>query len=286
MDFIENIKNSVYNPTFYRNIPKESFGAAFRYYLLLCLLVTFFRLVFLSFPVATNVTSAVQAGTQGLLTNYPGNLEVTIHQGKLSVNQPLPYIFPICFKDAACQNIIIDTNKPDVETYLKQKNLFMLLTQEKAYIKGSTSDTRIYDLSQMGDMEINRPIVTNFVHAISPWTKFFVPFALLFIGIMLYIGFLFKLVYLLFLALILWLLARKFVPGITYSQSYKISLHVVTLGILAALVLDVTSWFFHIYSFPFMETIFSILVFLINFNTAGKKETKKSSVPSKTKKRK
>lgn len=286
MDFIENIKNSVYNPTFYRNIPKESFGAALRYYLLLCLLVTFFRLVFLSFPVATNVTSAVQAGTQGLLNNYPGNLEVTIHQGKLSVNQPEPYILPLCFKDAACQNIIIDTNRPDVETYLKQKNLFMLLTQDKAYIKSSSTDIRVQDLSQIGDMKVNKSVVINFLHDISPWTKFFVPFALLFIGIMLYIGFLFKLVYLLFLTLILWLLARKFAPGMTYGQSYKISLHVVTLGILAALLLDVTSWFSHIYSFPFMGTLFSILIFLINFNTAGTKTTKKAQLSSKAKKRK
>lgn len=274
MDFFEKIKNSIYNPTFYRNIPKESFGTALKYYLLLCLLVTFFRLVFLSFPIATAINSGVRAGTEGLLQTYPNNLEIIVHQGKLRVNRPQPYTLPVCFDANPCEDIVIDTQKPDVHSYLKQKNLFMLLTKDTAYIKTSDANTRVYDLSQVGDLTLNKNIVTNFVKQISPWVKFFIPLAIVFTGIMLYIGFMFKLVYLLFLAVILWLLAKKFAPGMTYGQSYKISLHVVTLGIFVALFLDVTSWFFHIYSFPFMETIFSILVYIINFNTAGTKITK------------
>ncbi|HSW87597.1 MAG TPA: DUF1189 family protein [Candidatus Saccharimonadales bacterium] len=274
MNFIDNIKNSIYNPGFYRNIQKESFGAALKYYLLLCLLITFFRLVFLFFPISNGITSFVHAGTENLIKTYPNNLVLTIHKGVLNINQPQPYTFPVCVTDQ-CENIVIDTGNPNINTYLNQKNLFMLLTKNTAYIKSSEGNTRVYSLSQIGDVTINKSMVMDFVQHVSPWTKFFIPIALLFTGIALYIGFLFKLVYLLFLAVILWLLAKKFAPGMTYEQSYKVSLHVVTLGIFVALFIDVTSWFFHIYSFPFMETIFSILIFIINFNTTGGKAIKK-----------
>ncbi|HSW96910.1 MAG TPA: DUF1189 family protein [Candidatus Saccharimonadales bacterium] len=283
MDFLENIKNSVYNPNFYRNIPKESFNSALKYYLLLCLLVTFFRLVFLSFPIATSINMAVKTGTQGLLETYPANLEITIHKGQLAINQPQPYILPLCSQTDHCVDIVIDTKKPDVDNYLKQKNLFMLLTKDTVYIKSSEENTRVSSLSRIRDLTLNKSVIMDFIRHISPWTKFFIPLAILFIGVILYIGFLFKLIYLLILAVILWLLAKKFAPGLSYGQSYKVSLHVVTLGILIALFLDVTSWFFHIYSYPFTGTIFSILIFIINFNTPGTKTIKKASRTTKKK---
>lgn len=283
MNFIEKIRSSVYDPSFYRQIPKETFGKAISYYLLFCIVITMLRLALLVFPISSGITTVTKGLTEGLLHTYPNNLQITIHHGQLAINQPQPYSLPVCIQND-CQKVIIDTQKPNVNTYLRQKDVFMVLTKDTAYIKNSSSDTRVYDLSQIGDVTVNKQVVTAFVNHITPWTKFFIPAAIIFMAIMLYIGCLFKLIYIFFLAFLLWLLAKKFAPGTSYGGAYKIGLHAVTLGMFIALIIDATSFFTHLYTFPFMETLISLLVFILNFNSSSTKATTKKATTTKKKK--
>lgn len=280
MEFLQKIKSSIYDPEFYRNISKKPFSEAIKYYLLFCLLVTIFRIVFLVFPTITMVNAMTQR-INTFITTYPKTLEIKLHQGKLTINQPQPYTIPLCDESSTCDNIVIDTQNPNINAYAKQKNVLLLLTKDTAFFQQTNGDIRGYSLAKIGNLRINKQIVTAFVAQISPWIKMSIPILLLFAGIAYYSSYLLTLVYLFFLALLLWLLAKKFAPKMTYSESYKVALHMVTLGIIVTLLLDVTGWFLHISPFPFMETMISLLVFTFNRNTAGTKMPKQPTKPKK-----
>jgi hypothetical protein len=273
MNFWQKIKSSIYDAEFYRSIPKESFNQALKYYFLFCLLITFFRMVFLIFPIAATVTAATQY-IHEFANKYPSNLTIAIHNGKLNINQPQPYTIPLCDNNGNCEKIIINTHNQNIQNTLKQQNVLMVITKDTAFTKEATGDIKGYPLSQMNDLTINKATVTALVKQLLPWANVATPVIILLAGIAYYIGYLLKMVTLLFLALLIWLFGKKFISGLTYEQSYKISLHAITLAIMTSLFLDVTSWFLHIYSFIFMQTMIGLLVFIFNINTAGRKIAK------------
>src|SRR6185437_14513983 len=105
MNFLLKIKNSIYNPSFYRSIAVTSFGSALRYYLLLCLLITLLRVAFLVFPIASGIHSFIQTASTEVVNAYPKDLSISIHNGIATINKPQPYVIPLCDNQNNCKRI-------------------------------------------------------------------------------------------------------------------------------------------------------------------------------------
>src|SRR5579871_5156833 len=135
MNFLLTIKNSIYNPSFYRTIPNTSLGKALGYYLLLCLIITVLQLAFLAFPTATGVQSFLQTATKETVTAYPKDLTIQIHNGIASINQEQPYIIPLCDDKNTCQNIILDTRNEQTSNYFSKADTLVVLTKNAIFLR-------------------------------------------------------------------------------------------------------------------------------------------------------
>ena len=278
MNFYKKIVSSVYDPAFYKRLPKESFGIAFGYYLLLSLFLAGLTVAFVAFPVARQVNQLQIYLDTELVTAYPQNLMISIHNGIVHTNVDEPYFIPLVFLDNRNNFIVIDTKTPFSQHQFDIYNSYVWLSKDTVFYKSDRNgEIRAYDLSKVTDFTLNKEALQNFVNSVSPWIKFLTPALLLIIFIVLYLGYLFKLIYLFLLAFIFWLIAKKMLPGLSYANSYKVALHAVTLGFLISAGLAMLNAYTHVYTFPFMETIVTITVFVSNFwkTKTSRKSTKK-----------
>src|SRR5947209_3796140 len=108
MNFWLKIKSSIYDPEFYRSIPKESLQSAVQYYVLFCVVITLLKMAFLLFPITTGVTAITQ-GINQEVTKFPKTLQVNIHNGHAAATGKQPYTFPLCDTKGNCTNLVIDT---------------------------------------------------------------------------------------------------------------------------------------------------------------------------------
>jgi len=120
-------------------------------------------------------------------------------------------------------------------------------------------------LSKIDNLTIDRNLVNSLVKKISPWTKFIGPLLGIIIFIGIYLSYDFRLFYLLFLALLLWLLSKAFKKNLSYGKSYIMGMYAISLGLIIETILGVFSGWTHFSGFPFMLTIITLVVVFINY---------------------
>jgi len=270
MNFLKQIRDAIYNPKFYKQIPGQKLETGIVYFLKLIVLLAIVHALLLTFPIFIGITELTNKGLPKIISQYPENLQVKISSGKASTNVAEPYSYPLPPTDGAKtpKNLItIDTKTPYDPSQIKQYDSVILLKKDAVYFQSGKQGVRSYPLSNVKDLVLDRQSIGDFLNRVSPYFKFIAPVIILLVFVLFILGGLFRLIYLFFLAAVLFITSRIMNQNFTYTQSYKISLYAVTAGILADTLINLTFPLLHIYGFPFLSTIISAVVFILNFRS-------------------
>ncbi len=267
MSFLKKVKSSVYDPLYYSEILNMNFGGSLKYFFKLSLLLALVGAVYLSFVSIPKVNSFISTFGDRVVDAYPAELEVRLKNGLVSTNVVEPYIIPLPKDDfnseyskSNYENLIVIDTKSDLSLdKFNAYNTVVLLTKNAVLTRDKGKIT-ITELKGTSDLTINRDKLVYWVGKVTPFVKklpYIIP-VIVFTGLFLY--FAFSLFYLLFVALLVFIIGKIRKLGLSYKKSYQISLHAITLP----LILSTVSLFINIKMFRFVPTIILLVVVWVN----------------------
>lgn len=271
MNIFTKIKNSFYNPDYYQEVLQKPFSYSLKYLLVFALLfaLVFAIVIAIKFiPIAGLISDKVDQ-----LPNYfPQELSIKIKDGKASTNVQEPYYIkmPPEFKNSnknisgieGLENlIVIDTkHKFDLDTFASYKTL-SLLTAENFVFIDKDSKISIQSIANVKDFTLDRSKIQTCVNLVKPFVPMLYPIVLLGAYVAGYCLVAIKMVYLLFGALFIWLVAKIKGLSIGYKKSYLAGMHLVTVPIIITSLICLISPKF---TFPFLFTIILMLFAALN----------------------
>jgi hypothetical protein len=271
---------------YYQDILKTDLGFSMKYFLILSLLVTFFVTLFTIAPHMPEVRNVISDFIEETRNVYPEELVFTVENGKMSINQPEPFIVPMSslpsLEDTGSAEdfenfLVIDSQGTlnDFETY----NTLMLINESNILV-GSNGKIEVYPLRELPDLEITQETINELAATAEDFVRY-IPYlillVMLFLFLFYYLGF--RLVYLLFVAMILYIIGRVRGQDLSFGNYYKIGLHTITLPLTVefiSMVLGVPValpfWFFII------NILFGIFVIISLFNPSATEREREETV--------
>ena len=276
MKFFNTIQNSIYSPAFYQSIPKKSFGQSIKYFLLLILSLTVISLIFIFQDLVFGTPLFIKNLAQDTLNCFPKDLQIKITKGEASANVEEPYFLENCapsLREVIQTNTfgVIDTKNPFSQAKFDEYNTQVWLTKDAVITKDGNYRTRLYSLKEVDNFNLNKEIINSVYNQFSPYLKFVGPALLVLAFLGIFIFNLFRLLQLLLTASLIYLLGKIFRNPLNFSSSYKIGLFAATLGLIVDLVVNTTSKYTGFYGFPFMFTVITLGVVVVNLFLPAKK---------------
>lgn len=272
-NFPTTILDSIYSPSFYSTASKKSFGSAIGYFLLFILLLTLFRVISLSPMLFVDLPKGLNSIIDKGVSSFPSELTVEIKNGQVTTNVKEPYFIPISpgrtsSPDGIVNFIVIDTKTPFSIATFEKYQAAAWLTKDALFTKSNrTAELKTYSLAKIPNYVINKLTISSLVNTYSPWIKFIGPIAIIGALFGLYLVYLFRLLYLLIISVVIWILSKIFTWGFSYGQSYKVGLYALTAG----LIIEFAASFLHWNGFPFMVSIITLGVIILNLQSSPKK---------------
>ena len=84
---------SLTSPKYYNDIVKTNFGFSMKYFSVLALISSLVAFSGLVKPIMTDLGDSLKAVETTVVDSFPDDLEITVKDGEVSINQPEPYIF-------------------------------------------------------------------------------------------------------------------------------------------------------------------------------------------------
>lgn len=247
------LAQTVNSPSFYVALPAQPKKLAFRFFFKVALLLTALLVIgaFGGIVALINFERNAPQYMSDLGNNFPAGLVVTIKGGHATSNQVEPYRIPTptdANKDPQFTNLVVlDTKTPFSSRQLAEYDTYAWLGSDTLYyygrydqINGKTtaSDVRALPLANVPDTVIDRAYIDGWLKKLEPWARGLAPvFALLVVGLM-YVAVLFKLVYLLVLALLVWPLSHILRHGLKYGQAYVTGLYAASVPFIISSLAD------------------------------------------------
>lgn len=277
MRFFRTIKSSVYDPEFYKNLSKKGLGSSIGYFFLIAIFLTIINSLVLARDLLVTAPQELRKAITEAVNSYPSDLVVEINDGKVSTNAPEPFFvpFPDGETESTGQNInnllVIDTKTAYSAAQFEQYKTLIWVTQDTVFYQDNNEfSQRSIDLSKVGHFKVDRDSVNSWVETINPYLRFVGPMLLAIVGVGMFIGFSFNLVYFLFLAVLIFFLSSIFKWGLKYGDSYKTAIYSSTLAFFVDLVIFNTGFYTGFFGFPFLFTLISLCVTTINFQAQNK----------------
>ena len=166
---LQPLYRSFFSRDLYRDVRANWKGTGFLY-LLLLLAITWLPVMI---KVHADVSAAVRLEAPKYIEQVP---EITVVKGQVSVDQPVPYT--LSDPETSAPLVVIDTS--GTITSFEQTTAPVLLTENKLmYRKPRAAETRIYDLTAIEELTIDRDGVAGWVEMFRKYFAFVAyPFAL------------------------------------------------------------------------------------------------------------
>lgn len=272
MKFFKTILNSIYSPQFYSEILQANLHKALGYFFLLILLLTIVQTATVIKPIFYDTSKNIKLVVNEVVNQYPKELEIKVNKGQVTTNVTEPYFIPFPegsngFKDL----IVIDTKTPYSAAQFNAYQSVVWVTKDSIFYKDHNSlQTKSLDVSQLGNFTLNKETLDSLVSQYSPYLNFIGPILLIFAILGFFMLYTLRLVYLLLLALLIWLLSIIFKWNLNYSSSYKVGLYGMTFAFLLEILVGVTQIYTHFSGFPFMFTLITLATVTVNMLHANK----------------
>jgi len=249
--FFYSLKRSLTDINYYREIAKTKFGFSLKYLFFLLILTSLLISFSFAFTIIKTIPQVPGFVTQSkkIINNfYPKELEVTINNGILSTNVQEPYFIkmPKEFTKEKNINLITIDTSAKVED-IKKYNTAVLVTKNALVYPDKNNQYKISFLSNVPNSKINKQIYDRIINKVLPFSKFISPFLMtiailnifilpFIIGSFLLFG---RLIYLLIVAVPLFLLSLILKNKLSYGKVYQLSMHGLTFSILIQLIIDI-----------------------------------------------
>ncbi|MBP9751635.1 MAG: DUF1189 family protein [Candidatus Moranbacteria bacterium] len=291
MRLFKTLKSSIHDPVFYRSIRERKTSSSFGYFALLILVAS---LISSTKPVADIAGFIFQpsekkdALRKEILSLYPDELSIRFENGTVSTNVAEPFAIPLPYslgketgghQEYPKNLLVIDTTKPissgDFETF---DTIAILGRDSIGFHDPEERKTEIRGIGEMSgeSFSLDKGRFVSFVGIAERFAKGFGVAFLFLLPIVVFTaklaGFL---LYLLFGALVIWIVAKARGTDWRYGESYKAGLHLMTLPILYGILSSAP--FVPALHIPFLFT--AILAIATAINLARLPEPQKPTVP-------
>lgn len=267
MNFLNDLKSSLYNPFFYASLRARTLGSSFKYF--------FFLVVILAFVIAFvwgSQLSPLFAGEnlKKLVDYYPSELTLAIKGGVISTNVAEPYIIQdggkFSKENSHANMVVIDTKNAFSRELFKQYDTSVWVGRDFVVSSKNQDRTEISDVSRMPDFDLNRGRLLNWVDIVGRyhWLLSLGLFAGLFSA---FLGlFIFQLLWLALMALFILLLSKLMKISLSYKGSFQVAIHAATVPLILLAFFMVGG-----ISEPFLF-FFSLILLIIAFVNLKKTE--------------
>jgi hypothetical protein len=279
MKFFADFKQSIYGPDYYQNVLVEPFSRALKYFFILIFFAAVLSTAFFSITFIPKLSSFISTEGTNLVDKYPPNLTITIKNGKASTNVQEPYFIKLPApvksqqaKGSQIENILVlDTNHSFSLDHFKMYKTACVLNDQSFACYDKNQSIKITSFPDTMNFSLDKAVLINFMARIKPFLTFLYPILMMFFFIGLFVAYtILYLVYLLFGALVIWLVVRLKGLHMGYVASYKLGLHLITLPLIINLLLyaavNLSGMPFQI---PFFFTILLVATTLLNIAHAN-----------------
>lgn len=258
MGFFKTLVATVYSPEFYAGMKQRTFGEGAWYFLRLVML---YSLIWVG--MGTVIIGSIVDFKPGMLVEkavelYPQDLVVTVHEGRVGINQPEPYL--------VAQGMI-DTQNLFTPEKFKENNVAWWLTSTMLYYQDR--GLKNVPLASVPNLVVDRTALSTLGERLSPTLKWMLPSMLIGVWVALALAyFLWGMVYTVLLAVFISILRDLFKLSAAYGVSYRTGLYLMTwvLGAQGAVMLaqEVTG----LKPFPFMVSLIALIGLGLNLRNA------------------
>lgn len=273
MKFLQTVRDSVYNPAFYRLVLSGAGPSAMRYFssvvALVAIVVTVMSAV--SFFPWLSSTGGIEKLRTTVLSAYPDELALQYRDGHVTSNVEEPYVISMpaasgasSSDDRTPQNLlVIDTTHAVVPQDLDRYRTATILAGDAIWTKDSKGiQVHTFEDWKRDPFTLDKAAVTGFVDKIAEvmMPMIIIGFALLplVLCVTFFIGYL---AYMLFGALVIMIVGKVRKIDISYSVSYRLGLFLITLPVAYGLLRSA----FPILNVPFLFTIILAIAAYVNF---------------------
>lgn len=272
MSFLNKIKSSVHDPVFYADVVEGRETGPFKYYLKLSLVLALVFSVTSSFMVVPRMKEFLVSAKSKIELNYPKELEVKIQGGVASTNAVEPYLVPVPLDLKVMDEdvkdfdniLVIDTKNDFTLERFNSYNTVILLTKDSFVVEGDNGRVNITPLKDIPNFTVNYENVTKVLarsESISRVLSGALPLLIL-VGV--FIAYMFKLVYLLFVALLVMVIGKIKKLNLNFKKSYAVSMYAVTLPTL----LSALFFFFGMPMPMLVPTVILLVVVWVNLKSS------------------
>lgn len=280
------IKQSVYSPEYYRELLARPLSYSWKYYSGLAMLLALFLTIVSSIPLVPQVSRAVHEFPAKFFAYYPDELEVQVKNGIVTSNVAEPYFLPLPLalqkempSESDMQHLmVIDTKNPiSLEAFRAYKTVIWISGDAIASYDDQQG-IRIKPIAKEANFVVNEVMLHGIESRISPFYSFVTPAMVVAIFLGLMIAFGVNFIYLIFGALFIMLLGRLILKQQwSYSVSYRIGLHAITLPLLADALFSASG--VNVVNLPFLQTALMLAVVYANYRDMKPVKTSPASPP-------
>ena len=247
---------------YYNEVVRTNLKFSLKYFFLLVVIISLLTAGVLSARNTPTIQKEVTSNLTQAKSLYPEDLVVTAKNNSLSINKPEPYIIksPETFKDFP-KNFLVFDSKGILDS-IKENETFILINSTNILISDpSTEKVEVYPIKNLPDGQLTKTDFDNLIAKLQGFAKY-IPaflFVAVLLGLIIY-NVLFRLVYLLIVAVILMLAGKTKKLSLRYVQYYKIAIHAITIPLLVEFLLTAAGvnigiplWFFA------LNTVFGLL---------------------------
>lgn len=262
-------KRSLFDVDYYKDLLKVKRDFSFKYFFTLALVASIIATTRFAIPNVPKIKRGVNEAFEQLIQMYPDDLIISSKDGEWSLNQMEPYIIPVpdVFKADELasaefpENLIVFYHEGTIDD-LDGMDTLMIVNEVNVITKNSQNRIEAYPLEGIPDGAVDKKMVVEAIQSVKKAARFLpsMVVATVLVGTMFYFA-IFRIVYLLVVALIL--LAFGYLRGVrsTFRTYYKLSLHTLTLPLTMELLFIIlkpevayANWFFG------LNVIFGIVV--------------------------
>lgn len=261
MNIFQQIKSSVYGKEYYKDVVSNMrLSSSIKYLAKFCLLIVALGVVAAVIFLPT-MSKLAKKGITSTVALYPDDLEVTIAQGKASINQPEPYFI----KGQDGKNlVVVDTKSESSISKFREYGAFAMLsaTEIIALKDTGTGQLQVMPLPKE-DVVLTKALAVEgqdwLINAL-PWIfAMIILIGAVFLFLANFVG---SLIVLFIYALAIWVMSKVCKWNLSYKKSYQVGIHAMTLVSVLSLVA-----LFGVYKFFdnfFLKLIVVLVVTYIN----------------------
>lgn len=264
MQFLREVRESLYSPLFYRELLSRPFSYSLTYFLKLSAALAFVYAVLFVVLLMPDVRVFLTDASSMLSEAFPGNFAFEIENGIASTTVKQP--FTVHWPGESLNVLTIDLTSSSTMATTSIVNL--LRTGVVTVTPENNGGVRIQQQPYGNEsFSITKGTIDEWSGAIADFAPYaaivFIPF--IFLGV--FFAGLFYLVYLLPVALLVWAVMRLSGINARYGQAYRASMHLVTIAALLGVVrmLGVPL------VIPYLPTLLLVVLAIVNFRSPQQK---------------